>query len=394
MKRTAFFLVLLIVLTLMLLGCTDSFEKKPPATYTVVFDPGVEEMETFSFHDVEHGSTVPYLPTPPEREGYDFIGWNTEPDGSGKEFTEDTAVTRNITVYAVWKIKTYTVCFDPDGGLPEDPYCIEGIEHGSTVPYMPTPPTREGYNFIRWNLDSGEEFTADTVVTRDITVYAVWEIKKYVVCFHPNGGFPPYVYCVYGIQHGSTVPSPPSSLTREGYVLVSWNTEPDGSGDDYAEDMVVTASIAFYAQWEREKCSIERFSATDLDPNVLDGYQEFFFLLYGYLDKGEKVEIRIEDSKDVRWMDFEVDHEGISIKETGDEVGDRLTNPTITLTAEELIPDGAAIKVWSKHADTSNGEGKHGDPVSDVTVEVIIVRLDCNSEDTTTFYVGPLHRLN
>ena len=40
------------------------------------------------------------------RQGNIFVGWNTKPDGTGQEFTEDTIVTDDITVYAQWdKVK-------------------------------------------------------------------------------------------------------------------------------------------------------------------------------------------------------------------------------------------------------------------------------------------------
>ena len=44
------------------------------------------------------------LPTTnPTRDGYDFVGWNTTADGTGKTFTATTDVTESITVYAQWE---------------------------------------------------------------------------------------------------------------------------------------------------------------------------------------------------------------------------------------------------------------------------------------------------
>lgn len=66
--------------------------------------------------------TVDALPTPPKRADYTFTGWNTKADGSGTEFTKDTDVTANITVYAQWEkivqpIEWYYEVFyqNPDG---------------------------------------------------------------------------------------------------------------------------------------------------------------------------------------------------------------------------------------------------------------------------------------
>ena len=49
------------------------------------------------------------MPEDPVRDGYTFIGWNTEKDGSGDTFTAATTVTGDVTVYAQWK-------HDGDGG--------------------------------------------------------------------------------------------------------------------------------------------------------------------------------------------------------------------------------------------------------------------------------------
>jgi len=75
---------------------------------------------------------------------------------------------------------TFTVTFDKNGGDTEaDPPTIE-VEDGNTVT-LPTPPTREGYRFIEWNIDrdgEGSGFDETTTVTEDITVYAQWEPEQ------------------------------------------------------------------------------------------------------------------------------------------------------------------------------------------------------------------------
>ena len=43
------------------------------------------------------------MPPNPSRNGYTFLGWNTEADGSGQAFTSETVVEDDITVYAQWR---------------------------------------------------------------------------------------------------------------------------------------------------------------------------------------------------------------------------------------------------------------------------------------------------
>lgn len=56
------------------------------------------------------------LPIEPVRDGYIFVCWL---DGNGLFITEDTIITNNITLKAMWikkDAKTSTVKFDTDGG--------------------------------------------------------------------------------------------------------------------------------------------------------------------------------------------------------------------------------------------------------------------------------------
>lgn len=69
----------------------------------VSFDAnGSETSLTQSSSLVISGSALGYLPET-EREDHKLISWNTKPDGTGDEVTEDTIITDDITVYAQWK---------------------------------------------------------------------------------------------------------------------------------------------------------------------------------------------------------------------------------------------------------------------------------------------------
>lgn len=83
-------------------------------TLTAFFDEIIPEYKiTFNCNDgsgqpsittksVVKGEKVGSLPAAPVRDGYDFTGWNTLPDGSGVTFTANTEVYSDITVYALW----------------------------------------------------------------------------------------------------------------------------------------------------------------------------------------------------------------------------------------------------------------------------------------------------
>ncbi len=78
-----------------------------PSTYTVAFNPQDDAISS-SYLTVDAGQTVLNMPADPERAGYIFLGWNTQADGNGTPFTEQTVVNSNMYVYAIWEIMTAT----------------------------------------------------------------------------------------------------------------------------------------------------------------------------------------------------------------------------------------------------------------------------------------------
>ncbi|THF72118.1 InlB B-repeat-containing protein [Cohnella fermenti] len=87
-----------------------------------------------------------------------------------------------MTLYAHWKLNSYTVTFDPNGGSFSGSEVT--VEHGQTVA-EPTEPTRVGYAFEGWYVDPADEtgewdFDGDTV-SGDMTLYAHWTLNSYTV---------------------------------------------------------------------------------------------------------------------------------------------------------------------------------------------------------------------
>ena len=130
------------------------------------------------------GSAMPPAPT---RDGYTFLGWDTERDGTGSDFTATTIVTGDITVYAQWKEqdgptiqeKQYIVTFDGNaprvtGPNPGSKTVTPGSAYGTLATV-----SRSGYSFLGWYTAprGGTRVTARTIVTNafDHTLYAHWQ---------------------------------------------------------------------------------------------------------------------------------------------------------------------------------------------------------------------------
>jgi uncharacterized repeat protein (TIGR02543 family) len=230
-------------------------------TYTVTFDKngGDTEADPATKEVTVPDTNIDALPaTEPTRTGYAFAGWY---DADGFEFTVDTDVIGNITVYAQWtELLKYTVTFDKNGGDTEaDPKTIDVTEPDTTVSALPsTEPTRTGYLFKGWFTASGATFTTSTTVTDDITVYAQWDqivANAHIVTFDKNNNdedstdaSPAIKQVVPPNEKIDALPS--TEPTRTGYTFAGWyNTEAETGGTQFTANTPVTSSITVYARW-------------------------------------------------------------------------------------------------------------------------------------------------
>ena len=96
-------------------------------------------------------------------------------NGTPIEITDIT--TDYIKLYATKKTVNYTVTTDVDGKTSQ---IIVSSKEGKLGDKMPKDPEKDGYVFKGWNTKkdgSGEAFTAETAITGDITIYAIFEKK-------------------------------------------------------------------------------------------------------------------------------------------------------------------------------------------------------------------------
>jgi len=163
-----------------------TFGRKPGYVdyYTVTFDGngGTPVVQTRVV--AENDAVGADMPDDPTRDGYMFTGeWNTEEDGSGRGFTDSTVVTGDIRVSAQWvvaPIMYHTVTFDGNGGTPAE-QTREVPQNTNLGTNMPSSPQQSGYTFAGWNMErdgTGATFNGLTVVTRTLTVYAIWRIDE------------------------------------------------------------------------------------------------------------------------------------------------------------------------------------------------------------------------
>jgi uncharacterized repeat protein (TIGR02543 family) len=219
--------------------------------YTVTFDAAGGSPETQT-RTVNSGASVgaANMPDEPTKSGYGFGGWYTETTGGGTQFTASTVVSGNITVDAKW-ILQYTVTFDAAGGSPETQTRTVNSGDSLGAANMPDEPAKSGYGFGGWYTATnggGTQFTASTVVSGNITVYARW-IPQYTVTFDAADGSS--AAQTRTVNSGASVGAAnmPDEPAKSGYGFGGWYTAMEGGGTQFTASTVVTANITVYAMW-------------------------------------------------------------------------------------------------------------------------------------------------
>ena len=178
-------IALAVLMAFIMVSCPEKEDNKDPTgPFTVGFDKnhtdaGGKEANPPTMMVTPPATTVASLPANPERPGYIFVKWTVDKAGNGAEFTVDTVVKKDVTVYAQWK-QGFTVTFDKNGGEVEANPAIKTVTPpATTIDALPTIPEREGFTFKEWNTNdlggTNTVFTATTPVTASVTVYAIWE---------------------------------------------------------------------------------------------------------------------------------------------------------------------------------------------------------------------------
>ena len=149
--------------------CTITFTAQWSVVYTVTFESnGGSPVEPQTIAD---GSKVTQ-PADPTRDGYTFDGWYSDASLTTAWIFDSDTVSKDMTLYAKWKVNEYTVTFASNDGSAVN---TQTITYGGKVS-EPTAPTREGYTFAGWYSDEAltQLWDFDTVITGNITLYAKW----------------------------------------------------------------------------------------------------------------------------------------------------------------------------------------------------------------------------
>ena len=193
--------------------------KWTPIIYDIVYDPntgyGSTASSSHTFDISSKLTTNGYAKT-----GYSFVEWNTRKDGSGTSY-EDGANVLNlasetettITLYAIWKINTYTITFITNGGTAIDTMYYDY----NSITNPPPIPTKSGYDFGGWSCSGTGFAIGNAMPAQNIVATAIWNYKTVT---YDSGYSPKKIDASYEYDYDTFNISTLSPFMVNGYKLV------------------------------------------------------------------------------------------------------------------------------------------------------------------------------
>ena len=193
------------------------------------------------------------LPTP-VRTGYIFLGWTGEGITEAQKTIEiPQGSTGDRTYTANWQVIEYTITLLDMDGAGTSEALVYTVEQPVTLPT----PTREGYAFLGWTVNSDMAPQLTVVLPQgsigNRTYTANWELTGYTITMDLNGGSGETALLYTVIDDDFALPTP----TRNGYEFVGWT----GEGITMPQTSVKipkgsTGNKAYTANWQVIKYTI------------------------------------------------------------------------------------------------------------------------------------------
>ena len=195
----------------------------------------------------------------PTRSGYDFLGWSKSSSATSASYVagDSISLSSDITLYAVWKKKTYAVTYNANGGSGAP--SSQTKTHGVNLTLSTTKPTKANdyagsytvtlnanggtcsssslsaaltakYTFSKWNTNSsgtGTSYNAGASYTTNaaLSLYAIYSSSTTTAAV--------------------TLPTP----TRDGYQFLGWATSSTATSVTIGS-YTPTGDVTLYAIWK------------------------------------------------------------------------------------------------------------------------------------------------
>ena len=197
----------------------------------------------------------------PSREGYKFVGWSTDPEGTDI-LLEKVYLGEDTELYAQWeqeqeenKEEKVTITYYTDKYTV---FKTEEITKGTSLGLKDTP-ERYRYKFIGWYLDEEckNKVTEDTKFNDNTDLYAGWESLYVTITYYLNDSANKEYGTDIAIKGDKKYIMDPEMFinnnhnfpTRNGYEFTGWYLEPECTtkASGYID---ISGDISLYAGWK------------------------------------------------------------------------------------------------------------------------------------------------
>ena len=191
-------------------------------------------------------------PEEPTANGYVFEGWYTEPACTNK-YNFQTLVNSSITLYAKWNPIVYNITYNVNGGLNNvaNPatYTIE-TEFAFAAPTI----NNDTLEFKGWFYDGAFTNPANQVTKGsygDITLYAYWKIKEFVINYQAGEEGVNNVASVVK-KYGEAITLLGAVYQRPGYEQDGWSTVDNGDKVYELNDLYTdNKALQLFPHWKK-----------------------------------------------------------------------------------------------------------------------------------------------
>ena len=207
------------------------------------------------FIGAPYGDSLPKAPVK-DKHGYTFAGWFSGPNGTGRQITPESLVEAGDNgIYADWRVNTYFVVYNANGGEGEmspqtNTYDLVSCLTSNTF-------TRTFHRFLGWSTnETGEAVYEDGAVVSNLTavangvvdLFAVWQCTANVML--EIDGVETNLTLIVGEPFGEL----PDPGTRDGYTFGGWYTQPEGQGMRITPTAIVPEGLTgVYAYWMKNE---------------------------------------------------------------------------------------------------------------------------------------------
>ena len=212
--------------------------------------------------------------------GYTFSGWNTSPDGNGTDRAASStfSITSDVTLYAKWVAKEYTVNLNKDGGSGGSTSVT--ATYDAAMPSAGSAPTFSGYDFGGYYAEvggGGTQYYTNAPASAHVwdvdvnpsTIYAKWtQVVKLdknegsadgsvTVTYHGNGtsSFTGVTRTGYTCKGYFDATSGGHKVLNADGTLVSYSTDVSGYINSSGQ-WIHAGATTLYAQWEAKEYTI------------------------------------------------------------------------------------------------------------------------------------------